>query len=169
MNNLTLIGFSAVVVPYNYFLAMGFEEQLFVFGGITSDGVLNLDVYFTRAMGGSWLLHYQKLLQARKNHRSIVKDNIIYHIGGSKHRRDIEIWEMRWDHDPGLLDGYGGCPQYCNFDVFENIGGVCLKYEGDCEGDIPYHQDSPQFRQRLSNWNGTADVYFSNNPLTFLV
>ena len=103
-------------------------------------------------------------------HRSIVKDNKIYHIGGFSpldNSSNIEIWEVRWDYDPGFDQAQAFCPAWCDYDV-PNIGGICSTLN-DLPYACTYHIDQPQFRQRLTTWQGTDGVLFTRNPLAYFL
>ena len=101
-------------------------------------------------------------------HRSIVKDNKIYHIGGfTPFASNIEIWEVRWEYDPGFEQAQGWCPAWCDYEV-QNVGGICSTLN-DLPYACTYHIDQPQFRQRLTAWQGPDEVLFTRNPLAYFV
>ena len=74
-----------------------------------------------------------RLLTQRHNHATIQIDDLIYFIGGyeyNDHGGTIEIWELKWDNDPGFYPhGYGGCPNWCSWSDIEGLqerpGGIC--------------------------------------------
>ena len=73
-----------------------------------------------------------RLLTQRHNHATIQIDDLIYFIGGyeyNDHGGTIEIWELKWDNDPGFYNGYGGCPNWCSWSDIEGLqerpGGIC--------------------------------------------
>ena len=76
---------------------------------------------------------------------------------------NIEIWEVRWDYDPAFDNGQAWCPDWCNYDV-ENVGGICsVLYPGyQCD----YYSDSPQFRQRLTTWQGMDSTFSAKNQIS---
>ena len=64
----------------------------------------------------------------RSNHATIQIDNLIYFIGGRAYDESpdnlpdydysgsIEVWELKWDHDPAYVpSGYGACPHWCSW------------------------------------------------------
>ena len=71
---------------------------------------------------------------------------------------NVEVWEIRWDEEPGFREVQGWIPAWC--DEYDNIGGVCIESELACTGSA-YWCDHPQFNQRLTIWVGTLFKSFS--------
>ena len=50
---------------------------------------------------------------------------MIYFIGGYEYNNyggTIEIWELKWDHDPAYVpSGYGACPHWCSWNDIEGM------------------------------------------------
>ena len=85
-----------------------------------------------------------QLLVPRYNHATIQIDNLIYFIGGYEFNNSggsIEVWELKWDYEPGLsgphAQGPGFCPQWCYWNyqsgVQERPDGICSSRFGQEE------------------------------------
>jgi len=86
---------------------------------------------------------------------------LIYFIGGYEYNNyggTIEIWELKWDHDPAYVpSGYGACPHWCSWNDIEGLqerpGGLCTSAWWDLissgQSQCTYYQDTPQFHKRL--------------------
>ena len=77
-----------------------------------------------------------QLLTQRYNHATIQIDNLIYFIGGNEynsHGGSIEVWELKWNYEPGLSGphstGPGFCPKWCYWNDIEGLqerpDGIC--------------------------------------------
>ena len=110
-----------------------------------------------------------------RSHFWTIKDDLangnyyIYHIGGQKHYGStlIEVWRLRWDHDPAFDNGFIACPDWCHWGI-ENLGGICsspLWNEEFCR----YELNHPSFQKEVIEIVGEEyeHMFGTNNPHIF--
>merc|ERR1712202_33068 len=113
------------------------------------------------------------------NHVTILKDDLIYFIGGNENSGEgtVEMWEMIWDTEPAFTyDGYGGCPTWCLWDEIVGLqtlpGGLCTSgfWPGIEAGTIScdYYADHPQFKKRLVRSSAHDGMMSGPNLTAFL-
>jgi hypothetical protein len=155
-----VVGFSAINVPYKHTFA---EYIIYTLGGYNVlTGTSNSDVWYWHGPASNFYSKIpDRLLTQRHNHATIQIDDFIYFIGGyeyNDHGGTIEVWELKWDNDPGFYPhGYGACPRWCSWSDIEGLqerpGGICtssfwndiLSGQSQCN----YYADTPQFNKRL--------------------
>ena len=169
-----LYGFTAVSVTYEHYLGRPNSQQMFIFGGWNE--IIDQPSHATYYLNGQGqvLKHPQHFLsQLRAYHTTIVKDNLIYHIGGDnvggQGPDTVEIWEMRWHYDPAFERGQGWCPDWCFWGINPTPGGVCSSNVVGTSS-CTYHYDTPQFNRRFVNPDRSASGFFATkNPIAYLV
>ena len=111
----------------------GFENSL--------KGTSNSDVWYYHGPSTNWISKLpDQLLTQRHNHATIQIDNLIYFIGGYEYNDyggTIEVWELKWDYEPGLSGphstGPGFCPQWC---YWNDINGLQERPLGICSSKL---------------------------------
>jgi hypothetical protein len=170
-----LYGFTAVSVTYEHFLGQSNSQQMFIFGGWNE----NIDqpshsTYYLNGQGYI-MIHPQHFKQLRSGHTSIVKNGRIYHIGGVNVNQQgnqgpdtVEIWDMRWNYDPGFERGQTWCPEWCFWGI-SDVGGVCSsRYVGT--DNCSYHYDTALFNRELVNPGTDAWGFFATkNPIAYFL
>lgn len=97
----------------------------------------NYDVWYWHGPATNWHAKIpDQLLHHRYYHSTIQIDNLIYFLGGNEYHHTggtAEVWELKWDYEPGLSgphsSGPGFCPQWCYWNDVEGLqerpDGIC--------------------------------------------